>query len=426
MGDVILYNEKKRYEERIKKIRFKVKKYMMVDEEDLDREFIFIVLQNLQKKRFKISAFSNFFYKKGMINNSFRTKENYAKIIVLFLNYIFFDKYDNYKLTNIEELQIKHGNEFLRDYSYGDIGQKNKTRDTVEKAEAILNKFYRYIYEEIKGLKYLNENEFYKSIRYGNGKHSRKKEGQIQTLFSVMYPNYQPPQKLKHIPLDILIELIDVCGKYYPKLKLALCLQAFGGLRAGEVCNVSLDKILIGYVGNEFSYFNVDLRYKTRMRTDFKRTGDIKKPRVQPIHPAFLSYFKKVYDQHLELIKGENNHFGAIFLNRSGEAMTESSYNDYFKKIVMILIDRLSGTDNFYLVGQANILLSGRVNKHILRHFFTQHISEYVSNPNELAYWRGDSSLNSSITYLTQNPKIDEKIRVIQKEIYNKFSNNVE
>ncbi len=420
MGDIVQYVKEKPYRERIRNVRFKLRKYIMVDEEGLGQQFVFIVLENNQKKRFKVSAYSNFFYKKGMINNSFKTKLSYAKIVVLFLNYIFFDKYEEYKLTNIEDLQIKHGNEFLRDYSKGKIGHKNKTRDTVEKAEAVLNRFYRFIYEEIKKMKYISEDDFYKVVTYGGRKRNKKGKETRGTLFSVMYPYYQPPEKLKHLPIKVVAELLDVCERNYPELKLAVCLQAFGGLRAGEVCNVSMDKIHYGYTGREYSYFNIDLRYKTRMRNDYKSVGEIKKPRIQPIHPVFLSVLKKVYEQHLEILKEKNSPFGAIFINRDGEALMESSYNYHFKEIIKLLIKRLSKGD-FYSVGQSNNLLSGRTNKHILRHFFTQQIAEYVSNPNELAYWRGDSSLNSSITYLTQNPKVDEKIKSIQKEMYKEF-----
>lgn len=43
---------------------------------------------------------------------------------------------------------------------------------------------------------------------------------------------------------------------------------------------------------------------------------------------------------------------------------------------------------------------------------------ESTRSPVELAYWRGDSSLDSALDYLIDNPLIDEKIQYAQKKIY--------
>jgi len=314
--------------------------------------------------------------------------------------------YEEWKLKNIEDLKIEHGEKFLSDYSYGRIGGVKKSRATVELAEIKLNAFYKWLVYKLKDMKYINKLDVNK-----------------ETLFSFEYPTYTPPQRIKHISTKLFAELLQICEDYpnYRHLKLAFCLQAFGGLRGGEVCNVSLDKLQYSYIYNEFSNFSIDLRERTRLRSDFKSVGGIKKPRKQPIHPIFLQYLKIVFDEHLELLKERENPFGAIFLNRNNEAMMESSYNDYFKKIIDILIKRLTDRGDTSSIGEAHQLLSGKINKHVFRHFYTQTIAETEKNPNQLAYWRGDSGIDSSINYLTQNPEIDNKIKVVQQSVYNKI-----
>ena len=165
----------------------------------------------------------------------------------------------------------------------------------------------------------------------------------------------------------------------------------------------------------------MDLREKKRLRADFKSVGGIKKPRKQAVHPIFLPYFKLVFDHHMELIKNRDSPYGVIFFNRDNEAMMESSYNYHFKNVIDILIKRLTNRGDATSLGNAYQLLSGKINKHVFRHFYTQTIAETEKNPNQLAYWRGDSSIDSSITYLTQNPEIDIKIKTVQQSVYSEL-----
>ncbi|MGG1215386.1 hypothetical protein ABHM93_03100 [Micromonospora provocatoris] len=404
MIKVIKHPIYEKYENRINKLRFKKRKFILVDENDLTREYVFIVLENTNTSRFKVSAFSSFFFEKGMLINKYKTKEEYAKIIVLFLNYVFFDMYSHWKLKNIEDLKIEQGDYFLSQYAYGKLGKSEKSRETVQLAEVRLKAFYKWLVSKC-NMKYISQSDFDK------------------TLFSFEYPSYVSPQRIKHISSKLFVEILKICDEYpnYRKLKLAFCLQAFAGLRGGEVCNVSLDKLQYSYTYHELCYFSVDLREKTRLRKDYKSVGGIKKPRIQAVHPIFLPYFKTVFDEHLKLIKDSENLFGAIFLNREQEAMMESSYNFHFKNIIDILIKRLIERGDSSSIGEAYNLMSGKINKHVFRHFYTQTIVETEITPNQLAYWRGDSSIDSSITYLTQNPEIDNKIKIIQQSIYNEF-----
>lgn len=412
------------WEERIKSLSFSKKKLVIVDEEQIVREFIFIVIGGKNRKKFKVTGYSKYFFKE-LTNSRIETIEFHAKIIISFLNYIFFDEGNKSKIKSIAQLTVDHGNEFLKEYGTGRLGGKTKTKVTVEKAEQILNRFYMFLVKECKDLKYISPSDF----RINNTTNLSKKWNQnrnsvaYRSVFTVLYPDRTPPRRIKYISGYVLSELIATAGDMYPHLKLAICLQAFGGLRRGEVCNVTKDKIRYSLVGKELGWFMVNLKEITQIRSDLLSTGEIKRRRIQPIHPVFLSYFKKIYDEHLKLIQDIENPYGALFLNNRMEAMTANSYEQKFKNIIKVLIERLVNSGNPSLLSEANVLMSGRVNTHVLRHYFTQFISELETTrlPTEIAYWRGDVSLDSAIVYLTQNPAIDEKIKEIQRNIYNEF-----
>ncbi|NTZ19427.1 site-specific integrase [Paenibacillus sp. JMULE4] len=250
--------------------------------------------------------------------------------------------------------------------------------------------------------------------------------GYIYTLFQVDYSSItaSPPERIKSISSFVFSELLTLCDIHYPQLKLALCLQAFAGLRRGEVCNVSQDKIQYSMYGLDIGWFSINLKEVTQLRTDGIITGGIKKRRIQPVHPVFLSMFQEIYNQHLKLIEHVKNPFGALFLNRYGEAMTSQDYENKFTRLVKLLIERLLNNGDFLSLSEANLLMSGRMNTHVLRHFFTQFISELeqTRSPVEIAYWRGDSSLETAIIYLSHHPLIDDKISFIQKKVYEDLS----
>ena len=103
--------------------------------------------------------------------------------------------------------------------------------------------------------------------------------------------------------------------------------------------------------------------------------------------------------------------------------MLDSSYETFFKNIVDLVLEKLCKRGDFKSASEAKLLMSGRVGTHILRHFFTQFIAELETtrSPIEVAYWRGDGSLDSAIAYFAQHPVIDEKIKKIQEKVFDKI-----
>ena len=410
------------YRESIKYFRFNKRKLTIVNKNGRQVSYYFIVIENTKTCKIKITSYSRYLLLK-LIDMQPETVDYHAKIVVSFLNYIFFEKYDDYKILDITDLKLEYGEEYLRDYAYGKIGQENKTNETIMKARGVLNNFYQFLYfnEYKTQMNYITKQDFNSmyfkknKIKYTNS-----------NLFYVSLPNWIPPKRIKSISLDLFRMILRTYDIYYPHLTLAICFQAFAGLRAGEVCNISKSKLNYSKIGDEFNYFTIDLTKKIQMRNDMVDVGSIKKPRIQPIHPVFLKTFKIVYDKHMKMIKNIDNDFGALFMNRYGEAITYESYHKIFDNVIEKVKIQLSKDGSFNSMSELNILMSGQIGTHVFRHFFTQFIAklEQTKSSAEIAYWRGDRSLDSSVTYLSNAYYVDEEIENMQKEIMDLILNN--
>lgn len=68
----------------------------------------FILLENQNTLEVQVSEFTDFLYSKNLINRSISTKKNnYGNIMIMFLNYIFFDR--DSPLNSINDIIVKIG-----------------------------------------------------------------------------------------------------------------------------------------------------------------------------------------------------------------------------------------------------------------------------------------------------------------------------
>lgn len=411
------------YLKKISKIRFSKKELPLVTEYGTMKRYLFIVIENLQTGIYKPTAYSKYFFQggdTGLLNKEINTKENHAHIIVNFLNYIFISKYDKFKIKTIKEINISMGNEFLRDYINGKVAKGGTKSENVAKdAENKLTAFYRFLYENIK-LNNIQESDFkiksHKNV-FRNGK-SKKISKRYESLFTIAYPEYEKVDKVKRISNYVLGQFLKVADEYYPEITLGLALQSFGGLRAGEVCCIATYMINSHISRDGIGWFEVNLKKERQLREDRKKTGQIKKHRVQPIHPIFMPLIDTIYQKHMNYISKYKNPYQPLFLNERGLAMTNRSYHGKFQKIKEIVIERLASHPNIYVRSEANILSSGKLGSHVLRYYFTQFVSSLSTtySATELAYWRGDSTLEAAIGYLASSPIISEKLKLVQNE----------
>lgn len=105
-------------------------------------------------------------------------------------------------------------------------------------------------------------------------------------------------------------------------------------------------------------------------------------------------------------------------MNRDGRAMTAESYRQFITKVKKTMVNFLQshGSPQDKIV--AYHLNSSSWNTHIGRGTFTNILADEVDNAFELAFLRGDSSLLSSLAYMTNTERMRIKIENKFKEMH--------
>lgn len=213
----------------------------------------------------------------------------------------------------------------------------------------------------------------------------------------------------RDIPYKVFEILIPMAFRYSRDIAFGLCLQAFAGLRAGEVLSVRQECSPLGKgitfteIGGRVVKAVIDVEQEVLIRDDDVEVSMIKKERLQGVYPAFLKAFCKAYKIHKEYLSGctFDRDYCPMFINRNGEAMTYESYRIRFHDLVNnhlrpYLIQ--SADPELRLYGQ--LLYENQLGTHALRHWFTVQLVLRGEDIGAIQYWRGDSSPDSAFEYL--------------------------
>jgi hypothetical protein len=114
---------------------------------------------------------------------------------------------------------------------------------------------------------------------------------------------------------------------------------------------------------------------------------------------------KKIYKFHIENFKCIDNS-DALFVNRSGHAMTDVVYRYHFNKLRDKFISRLLNSNDIVLKTMGIDLQSRKWSSHIGRGIFSNMIADVSNNIAQIAQARGDSNLQSSLVYLSDSEKM--------------------
>lgn len=386
--------------------------------------YMFILLKG---KSFEVedTPFSRFFMSKDIINLSIETKKKtYARMIVPFLNYILIDSSE--KIDTINDLTLELANKFVTDYASGIIDGSGERRapNTIEKCELVLTKFIKWLcYPKDAGfkMKYIKRSIF----------------EDTKSIFRVHKLQKEKRKRLEDLTPYLVKELISVALEHDPMLALGITLQAFVGMRVGDICQMvdhrfvwictSWDFITDKYLLEELAlatgpastmsaYINLEQNYV--LRSDGVRTSGIKTHRKQPIFEPFLPIIRNIYLKHVQMLKtkGINNKYNALFINEHGGAMTIQTYLQRFDKLCNKLFERMIELAPYnVLASEALRLLElAPLGTHSLRYFYTNQIGSYVPTPHMLAYYRGDKNINSALTYLKNNKNTRRFIQDVQ------------
>lgn len=249
----------------------------------------------------------------------------------------------------------------------------------------------------------------------------------------------KPPKKLRRkyrLLLHGHLELFLLeAKKYDPMILPGIMLQAYAGLREGEVVNCSQSNIHRIYGGfGRIRKVEIDLTKPADFavaysgKTEF---GAIKIRRRQEVYTDFIEDIISVLDEHERYIHScgyptEDN--APLFYNKWKKPMTVSTYTDRVKKLFYehFLPDlrRICEAQGTWAENAPYIEAYEREypGAHMFRHWFTMYLLQYTTlKTEEVSHWRGDSSIDSMEAYIHVNQEFISVFRdavfTAQKEI---------
>lgn len=343
--------------------------------------------------------------------NSLKTKASY---IVRFLNYVLIEKSSVFEVADVMDLKFEHGVEFLN--YYASTGVK---KSTVESCENELKQFYYFLAQK-DVLKYISVSDFDKRMN----EHTLY-ESIVSPFYGVDYPDENESDILHYLPQELLMIFIDTASVYAPRVALGIYFQFFGGLRVGEVVNISRHTIRLK--GPHGKYGIVVHLKDRRFRQDLKHHssgGAVKKARKQAVYPYKGGILEKLYKFHTENFKATDG-TTALFVNDDGKAMTDYSYRYYFNRVKERFIQRFKDADDVRLKNYAVYLSSKKWSTHLGRGVFSNMIAEIATNITQIRLARGDNTFDASMSYLSDTDKMAKELYDNQIDMWEMLQSDV-
>lgn len=361
---------------------------------------------------------------KGKVRRVQSNSSSSCSRIVMLLNYLFFDYYNISKLT---DTTVDMLSSFLNDYGMcqlpDDDMNTSRGKDSVSRCISEIIDFFDAMMQSGYKFKFVKNDLYREKVTY-----SQRKRSKVVTKVPVFRVNYV--ESGKHIFRDIpegafVIIFNDIVEKHTNILMLA-ALGAFAGLRPSEACNVRRADSVLG-PGIRFEMTDgvarnvyIDLTRENDLRSDHIPVGGIKKARTQKVYPAFINVFTECYEKYMKFIDGRKYEadYGALTNTRDGKAMTYSSYYAEFQKVIDECIPVMLASDNPKIVIYGQTLQSNHLAPHIFRHWFSSKLTLYGASIADLQYWRGDSSPESSITYIQNKSDLEAQYNEAVDKIF--------
>ncbi|WP_235588519.1 tyrosine-type recombinase/integrase [Sporosarcina koreensis] len=322
-------------------------------------------------------------------NKEFNTQRKHANNIVQFLNYLV-EHRRSINISSLTELTINLGTDYLNH-----LALKGVKTSTVKDAERTLTLFYFWLMK-IDVISLVPEQVL------------EKKETHLGTYFeSPFHPLYpaKKPKEIEHtLPINYIPMLLEVAIAVAKPIALGLYFQIFGGLRVSEVVNLKRTQVARRMQEGDF----ILQLQNQNFRTDLKEHSSVKKVRTQRVL-EINDWGHSLLRDHIQLYKpldGSN----ALFINRDGKALSQRSYRQYFQKVKDHFIALLENHGDSEQKILAKHLKYMKWSTHIGRGTFTNMVAEDAENPYEIAHLRGDSNINSSLTYMVSTERIHRKI----------------
>jgi hypothetical protein len=349
-----------------------------------------------------------------------KTQNQVANYIVNFLNFILIEKHHIYKINSISNLCFEHGTEYLT--AYGQLGRNKQNiavqKSTVKRCEGYLTQFYYFLAKK-NILNSITVNDFeFREYTYDDLRINRTPES---PFYAVLYPdgNTEVDKKLIHdIPSELIIPFIQTAFSHTPRIALGVAFGCFGGIRVGEIVNISKSGLT---PSGEYGRFGFQIKIKDRnLRPELKSIagrGTPKKIRRQGVFPFNGELLQLLYKNHIENYKATDNS-NALFVNANGKAMEKFSYEYYFGKLKDKFIKTLGESKSVLIKNYAIELSSAKWDTHICRGIFSNLIAEDAENVLQIMSSRGDKNPLSSLVYLNGSKKVLDILKDNYNDMY--------
>lgn len=383
------------------------------------RKHALILLKNLSLDISIVHPLTAFIFWKWKYK-SYNTQRLQATHLCKFLNYILITHQSTFKLKSLQDLKFEHATLYLNDLLKG-----KQTNATVRNIERTLLNFFKFLAVK-KCSSQFTINDFSET----NNSNSNK--NYTISPFKVRYSNnstnarYTEMKAIEHtLPYKYILPFIRMSIHTAPSIALAIYFSIFGGLRIGEVVNLTL-KDITPY-GDIHGKGGIKLSLTSRLlRPDIKDTSGtsyVKKSRLQFVY-NIKNILPVLYEEHLKFLKKSLNISELpvntpLFINRDRNAMTGQSMRYHFNKVKKDFINELAKSNNSDDVITSLNLISTKWSFHIGRGTFTNLIAKVANNPYEIALSRGDSSIFSALTYMADSNELKQSIEKVLDDMFN-------
>ena len=338
------------------------------------------------------------------ITSNARVKSLY---ICMMLNYVLLEHYDKFKIDHVFRITKESLECFFRDYAQDKLTDgRYRSAQSVERCVNAVICFFGKLSRAYGKYVLLTRTDLYTETT-AVGKHGRQYIKRIPAFQVRGVPSME--LTFRELPTKVFKILLNKAFRYTLDIAFAICMQAFAGLRAGEVLNVRQEGspkgsgLIFTQIEGRTVRAEIDLTKELPMRSDGIVCGKIKKERKQSVYTPFLNAFIEAYDFHKKFlsVREFEQDYCPMFINKSGMAMTYDSYRGRFKTLIdEYLRPELIASDDPECRIYGQLLYENHLGTHSLRHWYT---TQLVLNGEDIAqvqYWRGDKNPESAFVYL--------------------------
>lgn len=327
--------------------------------------------------------------------------------ICAFLNYALAEHGEEFGVRHVFSVTKAVMESFFNHYALEKLPDGGfRGRESIERCIVVVTDFMSRLCSRFGGYMKISKADLFEKKSRMNRK-GQLVQKMVPSFRAVGIPN--PDGPFRDIPTKVMELLLPMAFRYTEDIALGICLQAFAGLRAGEVCNVRQECSPLGAgirfieAGGSILRAEIDLRWEYTLRSDGVSVGKIKKERLQSVYPAFLGTFLQAYELHkayLSKISFEPE-YAPMFVNRYGKAMSYETYRNRFKTLVNEhLRPALARSSDPELRVYGQLLYENELGTHALRHWYTVQLLLRGEDVANIQFWRGDKSPESAFWYL--------------------------